>query len=69
MQYNHTVQQLQSDLQNQVKKVQENIANLTVESDQNIFMSTISLYVAFRVCNNFTYRYLPEPSQLMPTDS
>ena len=33
-QYNLTVQQLQSDLQNQVKKVQEKIANLTVAGDQ-----------------------------------
>ena len=33
-QYNLTVQQLQSDLQNQVIKVQEKIANLTVAGDQ-----------------------------------
>ena len=70
-QYNLTVQQLQSDLQSQVKIVQEKIANLSinVKGDQTAIFEHLLLNSRIIMIILFTYRYLPEPSQLMPTDS
>jgi len=68
-QLNLTIRQFQNDLQNQVAQVQEKIANISIAGNSIYHMTSTNAWSLIIAMLIHGFRYLSEPSQLMPADS